>query len=222
MRTAVFILTFAIVQQSFGQIKKDANLWTGIGLEMEVLKDLTAGFETQTRFNDNFSGFNQAYVEFSADYKILKGFNASIIYRYARKKSDYFFNANRIALDLSYKLKLDFGLDFKTRARFQHGFDRLSEINGIYPDRKNVYRQSFKISYKHDDFKLLSPYIGTEIFHSIQPINENAGFLDTYRLKAGVSVDLPKRQSLKIFYTFEHENRSVDNRSYIYGIQYSC
>jgi len=221
MRKLLLILAIAGSHASFTQTIKDANLWTGVGLEMEVAKNLTAGFETQLRLNDNMSSFNQAYVEFTADYKIVKGLNVSGIYRYARKQSDYFFNANRLAIDLSYRYKLDFGLSFKTRARFQHGFDRLSEVNGIYPDRKNVYRQSFKISYKHKDFKLISPFIGAEIFHSIQPINSNAGFLDTYRLKTGVNIDLPKRQSLKVFYTFEHENRSKDNRSFIYGIQYN-
>ena len=217
-----FLITLCLGSAlSYGQIKKDANFWTGVGLEMELIKDLSVGFETQFRFNDNLSHFNQAYAEFSAGYGIIKGLDVGLIYRYARKQSDFFFNSNRLALDLSYRYKLDFGLSFKTRARIQHGFDRLSEVNGIYPERKNVYRQSFKISYKHDEFKLISPYIGAEIFHSIQPINPNAGFLDTYRLKAGVNVDLPKRQSLKVFYTFEHENRSVDNRSFIYGVQYN-
>ncbi|MFT4599918.1 MAG: hypothetical protein ACI857_000085 [Arenicella sp.] len=221
MKIVVCIAAFLLCQQSFGQIKKDVNFWTGVGLEMELIKDLSVGLETQVRFNDNASSFNQAYFELSADYKIIKGLNAGLIYRYARKHDDYYFNQNRFAFDLSYRYKLDFGLSFKTRARYQHSFDRLGEVNGIYPSRKNIYRHSFKIAYTNKEFKLISPFVGAEIFHAIQPTNSNAGFLDTYRIKAGVNLDLPKRQSVKLFYTFEHENRAADNRSFIYGIQYN-
>ena len=221
MRTVLLIFLSSTYLLSFGQIKKDANFWTGVGLEMEVVKDLNVGLETQIRLNDNLSSFNQAYLEVDADYKLLKGLRAGIIYRYARKHSDYYFNQNRLCLDLSYKYKLDFGLSFKTRARYQHAFDRLSIVNGIFPEKKNIYRQSFKISYSNKELKLISPFIGAEIFHSIQPVNENTGFLDTYRIKAGANIDLAKRHSLKIFYTFEHEYRAANNRSFIYGIQYN-
>jgi hypothetical protein len=221
MRIILIIFLASTSLFSFGQIKKDANFWTGVGLEMEVIKNLNVGVETQIRFNDNASGFSQAYLEIGADYKLLKGLQAGVIYRYARKHSDYYFNQNRICLDLSYKFKLDFGLSFKTRGRFQHAFDRLSIVNGIYPERKNIYRQSFKIAYTNKEFKLISPFIGAEIFHSIQPNNQNTGFLDTYRLKAGANIDLPKRHSVKVFYTFEHENRAADNRGFIYGVQYN-
>ena len=135
---------------------------------------------------------------------------------------DYYFNQNSFCLDVSYGYKLDMGLSFKTRARYQHVFDRLGVVNGIYPDKGNVYRQSFKIGYKNKDFKLIQPYIGGEIFHSIQPKNPNAGFLDTYRFKAGLDIDLPKRQSIRLFFTYEYENRTIDNQAYIYGIQYNC
>lgn len=220
MKHLLFI-AFLIPTLGFSQ-NKDANLWTGIGLEMEMVKDFSVGFETQLRLDNNMTTYNQAYGELSADYKVIKGVSVGVIYRYSRKNDgDYFFNQNRICLDASYSFKLDMGLSFKTRARYQHSFDRLSMVNGIYPDRANIYRQSFKIEYKIKDFKLIEPFIGAEIFHSINPINENAGFLDTYRFKAGLSLDLPKRQSIKLFYTYEHEQRSVDNKAYIYGIQYN-
>jgi hypothetical protein len=220
MKKLLFIL-FISPALVFSQIK-DANLWTGVGLDMDITKALSVSAETQVRFNQNMSSLNQAYLEISGEYELVDGLSAGITYRYARKNSgDYYFNQNRICLDVSYGYKLDMGLSFKTRARYQHVFDRISAVNGIYPDKGNIYRQSFKIGYKHKDFKLIQPYIGAEIFHSIQPTNSNAGFLDTYRFKCGLDFDLPKRQSIKLFYTFEHENRSEDNRSFIYGIQYN-
>ena len=212
--TILFLFSFI----SHGQVK-DANLWMGYGLDMELTKKISLELESQARFSNNASSFNQFYTELNAGYKIIKPINVGITYRYSRKNSgDYYFNQNRFCLDLSYKYKLDMGLGFKTRARYQHVFDRLKEVNYIYPDKSNLYRQSFKISYEHPEFKLLSPYIGAELFYALQPVNPTSK-LDTYRIKAGVSVDLPKRMSLKLFYTYEYENRTVDNIAHIYGFQ---
>lgn len=203
---------------SFGQVK-DANLWAGYGLKMEMTKKFSVELESQARFSNNASSFNQFYTELSAGYKIIKPISVGFTYRYSRKNAgDYYFNQNRFCLDLSLKHTLDMGLGFKTRARYQHVFDRLKTVNFIYPDKANLYRQSFKISYKHPDFKLLTPYIGAELFYALQPVNPTSK-LDTYRFKAGVVVDLPKRLSLKVFYTYEYENRTEDNINHIYGLQ---
>ena len=218
MKKLIFPLLFIAVS-SFGQVD-DAHFWSGFGLDLDITKKFNVAVESQVRFDQNASAFNQAYFELGGDYKILKGLKAGLIYRYARKNDgDYYFNQNRFCLDLSYRYKLDMGLSFKTRARFQHAFDRFSEVNGIYPNRKNIYRQAFKISYTNKDFKLVSPFIGAELFYALQPLNSTST-LDTYRLKGGLSFDLPKRQSLKVFYTYEYENRTVDNKNHIYGIQY--
>lgn len=203
---------------SYGQVK-DANLWMGYGLEMEMTKKISLELESQTRFNNNASSFNQFYTELSAGYDIIKPINVSGTYRYSRKNNgDYYFSQNRFCLDLSYKFKLDMGLGFKTRARYQHVFDRLKEVNGVYPDKGNLYRQSFKISYDIPNFKLITPYIGGELFYALQPVNPTSK-LDTYRFKAGMDFDLPKRISLRLFYTYEYEHRTVDNIAHIYGFQ---
>ena len=215
---SLLILLFGSIV--YGQ-KKDAHLWTGLGLDMDITKKISVDFETQSRFDQNASKLNQLYFELGSSYKVIKGVKLGFIYRYARKNSgDYFFNQNRFCLDLSYRYRLDFGITIKTRARYQHAFDRFSIVNEIYPNKKNLYRQSFKISYLNKDFKLISPFIGTEFFYALQPKNPYSS-LDTYRLKAGFVLDLPKRHSVKVFYTFEHEHRSVDNLSHIYGVQYN-
>ena len=81
-------------------------------------------------------------------------------------------------------------------------------------------RLSFKIAYRNKDFKRVSPFISTEIYRAIQPQN-NYGWLDTYRYRIGLSLDLPKRHSVKLFYMYEHENRSEDNLNHIYCVQYN-
>ena len=213
----IFILSGATV---FSQVN-DAGFWTGFGLDYDINKKFSVEYESQVRFNDNVSHLNQYYNEITGGYKIVKGLQTSLTYRYSRKNNgDYYFNQYRFCLNLSYKYKIKPGITFSTRVRYQHSFDRLKVVNDIFPDKKNIFRMAFKVSYRNKDFKRIQPYLKYEFFNAIQPKNSYSS-LDTYRVKIGALLDLPGKHAIKIFYMFEHENRSVDNRSHIYGIQYN-
>lgn len=219
MRKIAPILGLLVALNCYGQTQ-DAMLWTGASADMDLTKDFSVELEAQSRFSNNMSVLSQTYSELGVGYRIVKGFKVGLVYRYSRKNDgEYFFNENRFCLDATYKYKLDLGLDFRVRARYQHSFDRLSIINSIYPQKKNIFRAGFKVSYKNEDFKLIEPFVGIEFFHAIQPTNSTA-FIGTYRFKSGLTLDLPKRNTLSVFYAFEHENRPIDNNIHIYGIQY--
>ena len=148
-------------------------------------------------------------------------FSIGAIYRYSRiNRSSYFENDNRFCINGVFRHKTEFGLNFRLRLRYQHSFDRIKMINEVYPDRKNMLRTSLKIQYMHKDFKLIQPFLGSEIYYALAPKNKYS-FWDTYRLKAGVVFDLPKRHEVSVFYLFEHENRSVTENNHIYGVQYA-
>lgn len=221
MKKALLIISILACTAGIAQ-NKDANLWTGFGTDLGITKDFSIEFESQVRFDQNVGRMRQVYGELGANYQIVDGLEAGLIYRYSRKNnSDFYFNENRFCLDASYAYRMEFGLLLKTRMRFQHAFDRFKEVNGVYPRRKNVYRWSFKFGYKNKEFKLIQPYVGFELFHALNPKNETGDFLDTYRLKGGFLLDLPKRHSVKVFYIYEHENRTNDNLAHIYGVQYN-
>ena len=198
---------------------KDAVGWTGFGLELPVTKKLGVDFESQLRLDQNMTRYSQLYGEVAVSYEVVKRLNVGGLYRYSRKNNgDYFFNANRLTIFAKYRVKTEMGIDIDFKTRFQHTFDRFSVVNDIYPERKNIWRLSAKVKYTNENFRRLQPYVSTEMFHSISPKNPTS-FLDTYRLRVGVVVDLPKRFEINAFYMFEHENRSVDNQFHIYCIQ---
>ena len=217
----ILIVSFIFLNSwAFAQVK-DANLWFGYGLKMDITKKFDVSMESQARFYRNAGTFSQYYNEASLGYKIVKGVDVGLDYRYSRKFSgDYYFNQNRISLGVSYKYKLDIGLDFKIKSRYQFNFNRLSEVNGINPEHKHMFRQAFSVDYEHPNFKLLVPFIATEFFFALSPTNTSSS-IDSYRIKAGVDIDLPKRQTIGVFYMYEHENRSLDNINHVYGIQYN-
>lgn len=216
------ILFFILIVPVLGFAQnQDAVLWTGAGIGVDVTKKLSVDAETQVRFDENMSNMLQTYGELGASYRVIKGLRLGLIYRYSRKnEGSYYFNENRFCIDAKYQYKLDFGLSLKTRLRYQHSFDRFSEINGVYPRRKNTFRWKVGLAYKHADFKRVQPFLAAEFYNALQPQNSTSS-LDTYRIKFGALLDLPKRHSVKIFYMYEHENRSVDNNYHIYGIQYN-
>ncbi|MCB9223682.1 MAG: DUF2490 domain-containing protein [Crocinitomicaceae bacterium] len=213
-------LILLISCSSFSQ-DKDALLWTGVGADLDLTKKISLEFEGQARFKENMSQFNQIYGELGAAHDLMYGFKTGLAYRYSRKfNGDYYYNDNRFCIDVVHKYKTEFGLDFSTRLRFQHSFDRLTEVNYILPSTANTLRLSFKTSYKHKDFKRVQPFAGFELFHAIQPKNQYS-FIDTYRIKAGINLDLPKRHGFKLYYIYENEYRASDNHNHIYCIQYN-
>lgn len=216
----VFILTSFT---AFSQ-QKDAMLWTGASLKAKLIKDLSAKYETQTRFYQNASSLYQYYNEFGLDYEIIKNLEFGTTYRYSRKKRDfsYYTGENRLSFDLGYDFDLfKTGIELKGRGRYQWSFDRVGVINDvIYPDIKHTFRFKFEAKYKNDNIKRFEPYVSYEFYNAIQPINPISK-LDTYRLSVGLDIDLPAKNEISIFYIFENENRSVINQNHIYGIQYS-
>jgi hypothetical protein len=217
---ALLLSLILISSSSIAQVK-DANIWFGYGLKMDITKKFDVSMESQARFYRNASTFSQYYNEASLGYRIVKGVDIGLDYRYSRKyNGDYYYNQNRISLGASYKFKLDMGLDFKVKSRYQFNFNRLSVVNGISPEYRHMFRQAFSIDYKHPNFKLLAPFIATEFFFALSPTNTTSS-VDSYRIKVGVDIDLPKRQTIGVFYMYEHENRSLDNINHIYGAQYN-
>jgi opacity protein-like surface antigen len=223
MKNLFLLASLVILSSSYGQEvkKKDANVWIGGGLNLPITKKLDIALKTQTRFYQNATQFKLTYSQLKVKYDFGYGISINGLYRYSRvNKGSYFKNYNRFSLDGIYRYKLEMGLSFKLRLRYQHTFDRIKTINEIYPDRKNLFRYSLRMRYKNDNFKRILPFLAGELFSAISPKNTTA-FWDTYRIKMGVTFDLPKRHEISVFYMFEHENRNVDNNSHIYAFQYA-
>lgn len=223
MKGLILILSFSVSIIGYSQTK-DAHLWTGAGLSLEVNKKFSVDYKMQTRFYNNANSLRVYLNQIGGVYKIGNGFKVGLKYRYSRKKKEYsyFVNENRIILDALYGYKIkDVNTKITARVRYQHAYDRLKTINEtITPKTSDVFRLRVVAKYKHPDFKRVQPFVGYEYFKSLNP--EPIKFaVNSYRVLAGVSLDLPHKHEVKLNYIFQGSNGTAPEVDHIYAIQYT-
>ena len=81
-----------------------------------------------------------------------------------------------------------------------------------------MIRNKFSVQYKLG--KKVEPYISGELFH---PYNGEPKQLDEYRISFGLTVDIMKKNSIKIFYIFKKEDltKSDPDEINVFGLDYS-
>ena len=81
-----------------------------------------------------------------------------------------------------------------------------------------MFRRKRTIKYKTG--KKINPYISGELFHLY---NTDNILLDEYRTSLGVEIDLPRKNSINIFYMLKKGdlNKSSSDMSNVIGINYS-
>ncbi len=222
MRGLLFILFSLGLGTGFAQTR-DAILWTGLGLKADLTKKIELKYETQTRFNKNFSSLNTYYNELSVDFNLPKKFTAGFSYRFSRENRDtHFENDNRFCFNLEHELEFGkTGFELKSRGRLQLNFDRLSATNTtIYPNQAQQFRLKLDLRYKNDVLKRFEPRIYYELFQAIDG-SALAGRLSAYRVGGGFEIDLPNRQEISFKYIYECEQDLIPEVSHIYMVQYN-
>lgn len=202
----------------------DAHVWTGLGLSYKINKKISVDYKTQTRFYKNASVLRVYFNQIGGSFKITDDFKVGLDYRFSRKRKNdaYFVSENRYMINAIYGYSVKpINMKFSVRARYQNGFDRLSTINNVItPNIYNVFRLKLIAKYKNPDFKRVQPFLGYEMFKSLnrEPIKFG---INTHRIKAGVVLDLPKKNEVKLSYIYQKNNGFTQEIRHIYAIQYS-
>jgi len=223
LKTTLIYIGLLIPFFGSSQIVTDAHLWTGVGVSAKLNSKLSAGYETQTRFYKNASTLRVYLNQVGVAYKITDDLKVGLDYRFSRKnKGNYFVSENRFMLNTAYGYKVKpINTKFSIRLRYQNSFDRLKTINEtITPNISNVFRAKIIAKYKQPNFKRIQPFIGAEIFKSLDPSNHNYS-VDAYRLIGGVHLDLPFKNEVKLYYVYQKNFGNILESRHIYSIQYN-
>ena len=198
-------LFFLFIQSSFGI--DDTQAWTSIGFEKNLPHSLSFEFEQELRIKDRLSTFSQTISEVSLSYKVIDGLNISIPYRYAVFDDKI---KQRLSLGASYKYKFN-PISLKYRTKLQRSFEK---------EKTHEYLIRNKLIIVYKIRKKLEPYCSGELFHKFNKSNNE---LDEYRISFGLAVDLPRKNSIKIFYIIKKEDLTKTNpdKINVFGLSYT-
>ena len=187
----------------------DNESWTSVSFEKNLSKALKFEFEQELRLDDQLSTFKQTFSELSLSYKVIDGLSFQVPYRYSTYKEQDKVK-QRLSIGGSYKYSLK-QVSLKYRARIQRTFEKKEPS-------EDLIRNKCTIAYKLH--KKLEPYFSSELSHSY---DEDPLQLDEYRISFGLTVDINKKNSMKIFYILKKEDLTDSNPDVInvFGLAYS-
>ncbi len=200
-----FWLFFLFIQCSYGL--DDNQSWTSIGFETKLPYSLKLEFEQELRLKDQLSTFNQTFSEVSLSYKVFDGLKIDIPYRYAIFEDKI---KQRLSFSGSYKYSFK-PISLKYRTKFQRTYEKEKTP-------EDLIRNKFTFEYKLS--KKIEPYVSGELFHLFNTDNDQ---FDEYRVSFGFAVDLPRKKSIKIFYTYKKEDitKSSPDEINVFGVAYN-
>ena len=192
-----WLLLFCI-QSSYGL--DDNQSWTSVGFEKKLPYSLKLKFEQELRLEDQASTFKQTFSEFSLSYTVFKGFKIELPFRYMTYKDK---TKQRVSFGGSYKYSFK-PVSLKYRIKYQTTYEK-----GEIPEE--LIRNKFSIMYRLN--KKIEPYVSGEF---IQLDAQNYP-LDETRFSFGFTYELPRKNSMKIFYTLKNEDKTIG----IFGLSYN-
>ena len=198
-----WLLIFCI-QCSYGL--DDNQSWTSVGFDKKLPYSFKLKFEQELRLKDQLSTFKQTFSEFSLSYTVFKGFKIEIPFRYMNYKDK---TKQRVSFGGSYKYSFK-PVSLKHRTKYQKTYEK-----GEIPEE--LIRNKFSIMYKLN--KKIKPYVSGEFIQ----LDAHNYPLDETRFSFGLTYELPRKNSMKIFYTRKIEDKTKKNPDEIgvFGLSYN-
>jgi len=198
-------LFFLLLQWSYGA--DDTESWASIGFETKLPYSLNLEFEQELRLKDQLATFKQTFSEVSLSYPVFNGFKIQVPFRYITYKDEI---KQRLSFAGSYKYSFK-PVSLKHRTKYQRTYEK-REIP------EELIRNKFSIMYRLN--KKIEPYVSGEF---IQLLNAQNYPLDETRFSFGLTYELPKKNSIKIFYTLKNEDKTKKNPDEIgvFGLSYN-
>ncbi|MBP7507879.1 MAG: DUF2490 domain-containing protein [Prolixibacteraceae bacterium] len=218
-KASVLALILIFCFYSADALSNDFRARLSVSAETEIINDLSASVDVETRFDKYLTTYDRSFVEATLSYDIIKPLRFGVSGRFMHDMNDVrkFSTAYRASAYLRYKTSID-DFDLKIKTAVQYGFDELSSsfASGM---NKLISRNSIGIDYNWFGTRF-TPFAEYEFFYHIN--NTNGGIINQSRIKGGISYKINKPSEISLFYMFENEfnvARPVD--SHIIGFNYN-
>ena len=209
----VCYLLFLLAQCLYGA--DDHQSWTKVSLEKKIPFSLKLELAQGLRLKDYVSIFNQAFFELSLSYKDSNGLRINIPYRYTVFEDKI---KHRLSFGVSYQYSFK-PVSLKYRIKYYRLYENGEPLGEGGVTLGDLIRSKFTIKYKSG--KKTNPYISGEWFHLL---NTDNNLLDEYRASFGIVIDLPRKNSINLFYIFKKEDifKSSPYEINVFGLSYSA
>lgn len=211
-------LLVLISNYCIGQNNNDAGLWTGIGVQKEIIKDFDASFEQEIRLHNNLSNVNTVLTQLGTSYRFNKYFTAGLAYRYMQRNSleSGFGARHRWMLNATFRYKFNpFMLSWRVRFQTQN-----NEPYKDFNERIPTTHIRDKIALKLDLDEPIMPYVGYEIWTALN--GTESGTIDNMRFSLGAEFELGKNSELQVGYLNDRETLGTPAvRSHILALGFS-
>ena len=204
-------LFFLFIQCSYGL--NDNQSWTKISFEKTLPHSLKLELAQGLRLKGQLSTFNQAFFEVALSYKDSSGLKINIPYRYTIFEDKI---KHRLSFGALYQYSFE-PVSLKYHIKFYRLYENGESHKEDGAPLGDLIRNKFTIKYKSG--KKINPYISGELFNFYNTDNNP---LDEFRASFGMEVDLPRKNSIKIFYIFKKKDITKLNPDEInvFGISY--
>jgi len=208
----VYPLLFLLAQCSFGA--NDHQSWTKVSIEKKIPYSLKLELSQGLRLKDQLSTFNQAFFEASLSYKDSNGLRINIPYRYTVFEDKI---KHRLSFGASYQYNFQ-PVSLKYRIKYYRLYENGEPLGEGGVTLGDLIRSKFTIKYKSG--KKTNPYISGEWFHLLNTDNNP---LNEYRASFGIEIDLPRKNSMNIFYIIKKEDiaKSSPDEINAFGLSYT-
>ena len=192
----------------------DHQSWTKVSLEKKNPFSLKLELAQGLRLKDYVSTFNQTFFELSLSYKDSNGLRINIPYRYTVFEDKI---KHRLSFGVSYQYSFK-PVSLKYRIKYYRLYENGEPLGEGGVTLGDLIRSKFTIKYKSG--KKTNTYIAGELFHLL---NTNNNPLNEYRASFGIEIDLPRKNSINIFYIFKKEDLSKSNpdKINVFGLSYT-
>ena len=191
----------------------DHQSWTKVSLEKKIPYSIKLKLSQGLRLKDQLSTFNQTFFEASLSYKDSNGLRINIPYRYTVFEDKM---KHRLSFGASYQYSFK-PVSLKCRIKYYRLYENGELLGEDGKALGNLIRNKFTLKYKSGGD--INPYISGEYFHLL---NANNNPLDEYRASFGIEIDLPRKNSIAIFYIFKKEDitKSSPDEINVFGLSY--
>ncbi len=179
------------------QNSSDFGVWTGLGLNQKIVKNLDASFRGQVRLDGNANYFKSCFFNGALSYKFHKMVSVLAGYRFTIRPER---NNHRAYLDvkLNYRKK-EWRTTFKLRLRGQYDTSNDHTLTPSTTLRPRLY-----VGYKPKGkfIKRFTFYVTGEIFYEFI---QSYSSLNKYRVSAGLDFKLSKKIDVGLRYIFQND-----------------